>query len=157
MLYWTIFLLFRGGWGKIENKDHPSPAKAETRAELGNNLLQRGFVIVHNGALLQESTRNWVLIQNLITGRYFSIQRWFPSRIFLFIFYYRQVTILQIKNVCHLLIVKTLVFVRYQFEIFFLCQLPCLERQDVSSKVYSKSPLWSSSIFLTDRLTEWCT
>ena len=26
-----------GGWGKNENKDHLSPAKAETRAELGNN------------------------------------------------------------------------------------------------------------------------
>ena len=26
-----------GGWGKIENKDHLSPAKAEIRAELGKN------------------------------------------------------------------------------------------------------------------------
>ena len=26
-----------GGWGKIENKDHLSPAEAETRAELGKN------------------------------------------------------------------------------------------------------------------------
>ena len=43
LLYLTLFLLSRGwvsgwvgGWGKIENKDHLSPAEAETRAELGN-------------------------------------------------------------------------------------------------------------------------
>ena len=28
-----------GGWGKIENKDHLSPAEAEIRAELGKSAL----------------------------------------------------------------------------------------------------------------------
>ena len=35
-----------GWWGKIENKDHLSPAKAETRAELGNKRKSYGLHIV---------------------------------------------------------------------------------------------------------------
>ena len=38
LLYWAILILSRvGGWlGKSKNIDHLSPAKAETRTELGN-------------------------------------------------------------------------------------------------------------------------
>ena len=43
-----------GGWGKIENKDHLSPAKAEIRAELGKNNLKSEFEKYHISLLIKQ-------------------------------------------------------------------------------------------------------
>ena len=43
-----------GGWGKIENKDHLSPAKAETRAELGNKLRANLTRVIDEGGKSEE-------------------------------------------------------------------------------------------------------
>ena len=46
-----------GGWGKIENKDHLSPAKAEIGAELGKNKTSKNPQNLSFASVLEKEIR----------------------------------------------------------------------------------------------------